>query len=323
VRHAPSHAGKLPAWERLVFAAIFALMTAFVVAVTMSAVKRGSLPVADGNSSAASSATGRLQPVTSGGGQRSAGRSSATGHTSSGGSLDQRLAAALSPLLRSKVGHFAVGVINISTGARAVFDAANPFRTAGLEKVDILAALLLEHQQAGTLVTSQQAALAVPMIDSGSEAAATDLYQAVGGPAGMTSVNAQLGLTNTEMGPLGQGGLTKTTVSDQLRLLADLTARTSVLSPASQDYELDLMADVQTSQRWGVSVAATPGTRYAIKDGWLPDPATWVTNSMGVVDHDGQRLLIVVLASGQPTEAVGIALDGAAAADAARVVTGG
>jgi beta-lactamase class A len=320
VRHAPSHAGKLPAWERLVFATIFALMTAFVVAVTMSAVKRGGLPGAGGKSPAASSATGRLQPVTAGG-QHDTTRSSAKSRTGSAGSLDQRLAVALSPLLGPDGGHFAVGVINISTGARAVFNGARPFRAAGLEKVDILAALLLEHQQAGTLVTSQQAALAVSMIENSSEEAATDLYQAVGGLVGMTSANEQLGLNQTVMGPPGQSGLTKTTVSDQLQLLADLTAKTSVLSPASQEYELDLMARVQVGQRWGASAAATPGTSYSIKDGWLADPETWVTNSMGVVDHGGQRLLIVVLASGQRSEAVGIALDAAVAANAARIAT--
>ncbi len=319
MRHAPSHAGKLPGWERLVFATIFALMTAFVVAVTMTAVKGGS-PPSNGNSEAANSATGRLQPVTAGG-QHGASRSPASRRAGSGGSINQRLAVALSPLLHSDGRHLAVGVIDISTGARAVFNANDPFRTASLEKVDILAALLLEHEQAGTTVTRQQAALAVPMIENSSGEAATELYQAVGGVAGMTAANAQLGLTQTVMGPPGQWGLTKTTVSDQLRLLADLTEKTSVLSSASQDYELDLMADVQASQRWGVSAAATPGTSYAIKDGWLPDPVTWVTNSMGVVDHDGQRLLIVVLASGQRTEALGMALDAAAAADAARIAT--
>jgi hypothetical protein len=314
VKHSPNHAGKLPPWERLVFAMIFALMTAFVVAVTMSAVKRGN-PAARPSGS---SATSRLQPVTAGG-SHSPPPSSARNQKGSPGALDQRLAQALRPLVQSDAGQLAVGVVDLSTGARAVFDAARSFRTASLEKVDILAALLLEHQHSGTQVPVQQAALAAPMIENSSDQAATDLYQAVGGLAGMSSANTELGLTHTVMGPPGQWDLTKTTVSDQLRLLADLTARRSVLSSVSQDYELGLMGDVQASQRWGVSAAANAGTSYAIEDGWLADPALWVTNSMGVVDHDGQRLLIVVLASGQPTEAAGIELDAAAAADAARI----
>jgi hypothetical protein len=301
----------------MVFASIFALMTAFVVAVTMAAVNRGNLATTS-NGSSANSATSRLQPVTSGSSPIS---KSPAGRRSRSQSLDQRLAAALGPLVRSDAGQFAVGVVDIGTGARAVFGADRAFPTAGLEKIDILAALLLEHQQTGTQVTPQQAALVSPMIENSSGEAAADLDQAVGGVAGMASANAQLGLTHTVMGRAGHWDLSQTTVADQLRLLADLTAKTSVLSSASQDYELGLMSSVQPSQRWGVSGAATPGTRYAIKDGWLADPSLWVTNSMGVIDHNGQRLMIVVLADGQPTQAAGITLVAIAAAEASRVIT--
>jgi hypothetical protein len=318
VRHAPSHAGKLPAWERLVFATIFALMTAFVVGVTMSAVNGGNPATTSSSGSSDNSATSRLQTVT-GGGQHS--QQSPAGGRADSRSLDRRLAAALRPLVTSDAGQFAVGVIDVSTGARAVFDADRSFRTAGLAKIDILAALLLEHQQAGTQVTAQQAAMVSPMIENSSGGAEADLYQAAGAAAGMRSANARLGLTHTVMGPAGQSDLTRTTVADQLSLLTDLAASRSVLSPASQDYALELMGNVQPSQRWGVSAEANPGTRYAIADGWLADPVLWVTNSMGVIEHNGQHLLIVVLADGQPTEAAGITLVGLAAADATRVVT--
>jgi hypothetical protein len=303
----------------MVFATIFALMTAFVVAVTMAAVNKGNPATTSSSGSSANSATSRLQPVTAGG--QHIPQSPARSRTGSRQSLDQRLAAALRPLVRSDAGQFAIGVVDLSTGARAVFGADRSFRTAGLEQIDILAALLLEHQQAGTQVSAQQAALLSPMIENGSDDAATDLDQAVGGVAGMNSANAQLGLTRTVMGPAGHWNLTRTTVADQLSLLADLTAKTSVLSSASQDYELGLMSSVQPNQRWGVSGAATPGTRYAIKDGWLANPSLWVTNSMGVIDHNGQRLMIVVLADGQPTQAAGITLVALAADEASRVVT--
>ena len=110
-------------------------------------------------------------------------------------------------------------------------------------------------------------------------------------------------------------------MGDQLRLLRVLTTRQSPLDARSRDYELDLMRSVIAGQNWGVSAAASPGSVLAIKNGWLPDPELWVTNSMGVVDHRGQRLLIVVLSSGQPTEAAGIAQDQAAATVAADWVT--
>jgi hypothetical protein len=318
MRHAPSHAGRLPGWERVVFALVFALMVAFVVAVSVSAASKNKPSAASSATPSVGSAVGRLQPATDvsspphavGATRRAAQRS-----------LDRRLAQALRPLARSDSGHFAVGVIDVSTGARAVFNGGRHFHTASIEKVDILATLLLQHQHAGTQVTGNQAALATPMIESSSDDAATDLYDLVGGVAGIAAANAQLGLTQTIMGPPGYWGLTKTTVGDQLRLLTDLTSVHSPLSTTSQDYELGLMEDVQPGQRWGVSAAVSPGTSYAVKDGWLPDPALWVTNSMGVVEHAGQRLLIVVLANAQPTEQAGMTLDAMAAADAARVIT--
>jgi beta-lactamase family protein len=320
MKHAPSHAGRLPPWERLVFALVFALMAAFVVSVTVSAAGKGRPPAPGSTSPSVSSATGRLQPVADGG-AGSDQRGPGSRRTPLERLLSRRLARALRSLVRADSGHLAVGVLDVSTGARAIFDGDVHVHTASIEKVDILAALLLDHQQAGTAISEQEAALAVPMIESSDDDAATDLYSAVGGAAGLAAANARLGLSHTIIGPAGYWGLTSTTVGDQLRLLADLTARKSPLSTASQDYELGLMASVITAQRWGISAAASPGTSYAIKDGWLPDPALWVTNSIGVVEHAGQRLLIAVLANGQPTEAAGVALDAAAAADAVRVVT--
>jgi hypothetical protein len=86
------------------------------------------------------------------------------------------------------------------------------------------------------------------------------------------------------------------------------------------------MRDTDPGERWGISAAASPGTSYAVKDGWLPDGsagagASWVINSVGVVEHDHQHLLLAVLSAGQPTEAAGIAAVQAAAAAAAACIT--
>jgi hypothetical protein len=78
---------------------------------------------------------------------------------------------------------------------------------------------------------------------------------------------------------------------------------------------------VGAGQRWGVSAAS--GGAVAVKDGWLPDGSSRirVLNSVGELQHDGQRLLMVVLSSDQPTEAAGIAEDQAAAVAAATCIT--
>jgi hypothetical protein len=318
VKRAPSHAGRLPVWERLVFALALAVMVAFVVAVTVSATRLGSHAGPGTARTAARPLAGRIQAIVAGGatGQRA---KKAAG--SRRAQLDRRLAAALAPVLRGRPGRLAVGVIDTTTKAEAVYGASRHFHTASIVKADILAALLLRSQQQGTQLTDAESQLAVPMIENSDDADATDLWNLIGGGSAVAAANVTLGLSHTIMGPTGYWGLTSTTVVDQLRLLTDLTSDDSPLSVASRDYELGLMQNVQPGQQWGVSAAASPGTTYAIKDGWLPDPALWVVNSIGVVHHDGQRLLVVVLSNGQPTEADGIAADAAAAIAAARVIT--
>ena len=126
--------------------------------------------------------------------------------------------------------------------------------------------------------------------------------------ARMEAGNAALGLRDTWPHPGGSRGLATTSAADQLRLLADLASPRSPLSAPARSYELSLMRHVEPSQRWGVAAAADPGTRPAVKDGWLPvgPQGTWIINSIGVIRHGGQQLLIAVLSSGQPSESSGI-----------------
>ena len=82
------------------------------------------------------------------------------------------------------------------------------------------------------------------------------------------------------------------------------------------------MEDVTPDQAWRGSAAATPGSSFAVKNGWLPDPELWVINSIGVIQHAGQQLLVAVLSDDQPSEEVGIAQVDALARAAAEAVTG-
>ena len=320
MKHGPSHAGKLPAWERLVFALVFVMMAAFVVVVTVAVARSGPPRAAAGGqkpagraAAAGESATGRVQQAEARG-PGPAGRVTRA-------SLDRKLAHALRAVVAADPGHLAVGVIDSASGAEAVYGSHRFFHTASIVKADILATLLLQNQHADTSLSDQEAELAVPMIENSDDDAASDLWQQMGTGTALAAANVQLGLSRTVPGPTGYWGLTSTTVTDQLRLLTDLAARKSPLTTASKDYELGLMENVQQSQQWGVSAAASPHTTYAVKDGWLPDPSLWVINSIGVVLHRGQQLLIAVLSNDQPTEAAGIATVSAAAVAAARVIT--
>jgi beta-lactamase class A len=317
----PVHAGRLPRWERLVFAVVFALMVVFVVIIAMSAAHARGHP--------ASSAGGAGRRL-SGAGHRPAQAGLGTGkaRAGSGGAVtravwDQRLATALRPVLRHQTGSIAVGVFDRTTGAMATFRGGLHFHTASIVKADILATLLLQSQHSGAPLSGSDQALATQMIEASNDAAASSLWNAAGTTDGVAAANVTLGLRRTTPGEGGYWGLTSTTVRDQLTLLRDLTTAKSPLNSQSQAYELGLMRDVDAGQRWGVSAAASPGTTFAIKNGWLPDPQLWVINSIGVLDHGGQRLLMAVLSDHQPSEAAGIAQDQAVAIAAADCITSG
>jgi hypothetical protein len=315
----PVHAGGLARWERLTFAAAFALMATFVAAVAISSAQiRGPrasvLPGPPGPGASPSFAAAGPRPG------RTAGPAAVAGQRAWG----RRLAGALAPVLSGRPGRLSVGVIDRSTGTVAVYGGSLRFHTASIVKVDILAGLLLRGPAAAAGLRGTDGQLAAAMIEASDDDAATRLWELGGAGTGLAAADARLGLRHTVPGPGDYWGLTSTTVTDQLTLLRDLTSPGSPLTAAARRYVLGLMRDVEPGQRWGVPTVASPGTTAAVKDGWLPDgpDQLWVVNSIGQVDHDHQRLLMAVLASGQPTEAAGIAAVEAAARAAARCVTG-
>jgi len=314
-----------------VFALVFTVMAAFVVAITMSAARPPRQALLTGSTTAASSrrvtaGTTGLQPVRQVGPRavqkrgRTAARDDAQAQPTTG-RLNALLAAAIQPVLRAHPGQVAVGVIDKTTGRQALYNANSQFRSAGIATADILAALLWQHQHAGTTMTNQQADLAATMMHDGSTAAATSLWHAIGGARGLASANRALKLRHTIPGAGGAWTRTRTTVADELQLLTDLTSADSPLAAAARDYELGLMNGLAAGQHWGVSAAASGRGGYAVSDGWLSGQQLWIIDTIGVVTHHGQVLLITVLSSHNATEASGITLVSDAAAAAAGVVT--
>jgi hypothetical protein len=313
----PAHRGRLKAWEGVAFAIVFGVMAGFVVAAVISAVKHGSQPPAHhghGRAPAVHRLTRHTHRIGQPGGSTSG---------VSDLSLNDRLTVALRPIVTADRGNLAVGIVDLTTGTRVLYHRREHFHTASIVKADILATLLLQHQRAGTPLSEDETELATTMIENSNDDAASDLWNVVGGAGGIAEANESLGLRHTWPGQGGYWGLTSTTVVDQLHLLRDLVSARSVLSDASRDYELGLMRDVEADQRWGVPVVAAPETDPAVKNGWLPDPDLWVINSIGVVRHAGQTLLIAVLSNDHQSESAGIAEVQAAATAAASLVTAG
>jgi hypothetical protein len=347
VKRAPAHAGGLRTSERLAFVMVFSLMAAFVVGLTVLAAKTGAAPVIGGTTAAGAGTPGPasqgVAPGTShsgggkaggdqcGGGQSGTGRAG-LGHTptvvmgtgtvvirAASATLSTQLAASLRAAVGGRPGRLSVGVIDATTGATAWYYAGRQYDTAGIVKVDILAALLYLDQRAGRRVTRTDAGLAAEMIHDSSDTAAARLWQAIGG-RGMAVANEALLLRHTTLGPAGSWGMTRSTAADQLQLLEDLTAEKSALHSGARGYAVALLADGVAGQRWGVAAAASPATAYAVTDGCRPDPRLWLADSIGVIQRDGHELLIAVLSAGNRTQAEGTRVVRAAVMAAAKVI---
>jgi hypothetical protein len=221
------------------------------------------------------------------------------------------LASAVSGLVSADGRNVSVAVEDLSTGATAGYNVSDDYVTASIVKVDILATMLYQDQQAGTFPSSDEQSLITQMIEASSNDAALDLYNDEGGASAITAANKAFGLTDTAVYASAFGDTT-TTVTDQVQLLRQVFTSDSVLSASNRNYIQGLMGGVEADERWGVSAAADASgdeaTDYALKNGWLPRSATnlWEINSIGEVEHDGREYLVAVLSANNETMDGGI-----------------
>ena len=204
---------------------------------------------------------------------------------------------------------FSVSVLDVDTGQSLTYG-TGAFDTASVVKVDILAALLHQHERAGTELSEAEQALATAMIERSDNDAATTLFEAVGGEAGLEAFDDEIGLTDTDVGSNGSWGLTQTTSADQVSLLQVVLGDDSVLSPASQAYARTLMSNVVDSQRFGVSAAADDPDDAALKVGYLQRSTTgrWDVTSTGEIESGGHTYVLTVLSDGNVSFDAGVTL---------------
>ncbi len=199
-----------------------------------------------------------------------------------------------------------VALVDGTTGRSFAWHGTQRFDTASIVKVDILATLLLDAQDAHRGLSSTELALAQSMIRYSDNNAATALWDRIAEVSGLAAANRRLGLTSTTGGPSGYWGETRTTPRDQVRLIGQLASQ-EVVHHGHQ--ALTLMTQVTPAQRWGVTSAARHGETVAVKNGWLPRSTLdyrWVINSIGRITGDGTDIRLAVLSRGHATMAAGV-----------------
>lgn len=201
------------------------------------------------------------------------------------------------------------------------------FYSASVIKATILSALLLKKGGPGRL-TSYERHEAYLMITVSDNNAATYLWNDVGFSHLQTFLH-RAGMGQTVLDNAAWG-LSLITPHDELLLLQLLSTPGTVLNNRSRNYVLSLMAQVVSSERWGVSAGAPTGVTVHIKNGWLPYPVwaanDWRINSIGVFTGTGilyQMVILTAPSSGDSqSESYGIRTVGNVAAVINRGIAG-
>ncbi len=205
------------------------------------------------------------------------------------------------------VPEFSVAVLDKKTGAKYSFRGTEKYETASVVKVQVLACLLLTAQDNDRDLSSTELALAKRMIRLSDNDATTSLFARLGKAPAINKCNERLGLTQTTVN--GAWGLTRTTVDDQVRLLAQLVDAKGPLDEDSRELAHTLMSTVDDEQDWGVPAAALAGEDFTVKNGWLPrstESNRWIINSVGRITDDDTDVSIAVLSHGHASMSGGI-----------------
>ncbi|WP_079056052.1 serine hydrolase [Streptomyces caeruleatus] len=230
------------------------------------------------------------------------------------------LSRALRPVLPRGDTRLAVAVLDLDSADQEIasYGTGATFETASIIKVGILATLLLQAQDEGRELTVDEREYAEAMIRTSDNYATDVLWRAIGKAEGLGAANERLGLSSTRGGSGIGWGLTRTTATDQVKLLRAVFARGPVasvrpprgLDQASRAYIGHLMGSITDDQDWGVSAAGSRGSRWALKNGWLQRSTTglWIINSVGQVTVHGHRYLVSVLSGGNRSMEAGISL---------------
>jgi beta-lactamase class A len=180
------------------------------------------------------------------------------------------------------------------------------FDSASIVKVTILGAVLRKALDQNRFLTSSETTLLRAMITKSDNNAASTLWARLGRSYLQHFLNLA-GMRQTVLGPGGYWGLTQITAHDEMLLLRLLLTSNTVLSANSRGYALGLMAQVISSQRWGVPAGAPRTVTVHVKNGWLPRASHgWRINSIGGFTWPGGWYSIVVLSMDNPTMSYGI-----------------
>ncbi|MBB6546286.1 serine hydrolase [Nonomuraea rubra] len=224
----------------------------------------------------------------------------------------KRISKRLDRFLAGRPGPVTAMVKELGTGRVFRYHAGERLITASTAKVQILMTLLLRTRWKKLPAAVRRDA--EKMIRYSDNHAADRLWLRIGGAEGFSAAGRRFGLKHTRGVPgscvdLYCWGITRTSVDDQVRLMAALVSERSPLKAGDREQVLRLMGAVIDGQDWGISAAACRGERVALKNGWLRRVSNklWATISVGLIRDGGRDYAVAVLTEGSPEVGYGIA----------------
>lgn len=220
-----------------------------------------------------------------------------------------RLNAALNAALGARAADVSVAVYDSTVDQTFVYHPELTTVTASIMKVLILVSVARTRRAAGTSLSEADENLAENMIRVSDNASASALFNRAGRVAGVQKVATSLGMSSTRV--KSAWGLTTTTAADQVTLMRTIAYGHRLLRADDRADMLDLMGDVDETQRFGIGTlpAGTTDVEVQVKNGWLPyNPGRWHDNSVGHVQGAGRDYVAAILSTGNATDLAGRAL---------------
>jgi beta-lactamase class A len=185
------------------------------------------------------------------------------------------------------------------------YEADRPYSSASASKALLLAAELRSLKETGEPLDSSTKTLLEAMITYSDNDAGGGVYARVG-DVGLEEVAERAGMRDFEVDPGFWGGA-RINAGDMARFYYRLERN---LVGRYRDYAMGLLANVTSTQRWGIPAAAGGGWRIWFKGGWRPSGQEGTTGAVThqaalLVHRSGQRLGLAVLSTEAPGEGGG------------------
>ena len=185
------------------------------------------------------------------------------------------------------------------TGTVRGYYSARQYYSASVVKAMLMVCYLNHRSVRNRSLTAGDRDLVGPMITRSDNARASRIFRMVGRSC-LSRIARKAGMRNFRTTP--NWAETRITAADQARLFVRIDYLTY---PRHRLYGRNLLANIVSSQRWGIPKAAPGGWKVHFKGGWRRLRGTQLSHQAALLRKGERRYSIVVLTDGKRSQAYG------------------